>query len=395
LFTLVDYYSYFFLVKVRAPAPGPGGVVKRLFAGVVAIPAALPLAVVFLALADAPRADATCAGPVPASADLDTGTRERINALKATYEAVGRHAELPWTALAAVDYRESGNDPDRSALAGEPLGSANPDHPEVTTSSKTDSLERAAAYLKDLSASVYGVSLGPASTGQDMQLAFLAYNRGSIYRAAGVGPDRSPYVMNQADAAHADMTWPDIPGEPLAGRTEYGRYGAWTVFSRLGGAGGSCAGLSDVRIVRVAQEQLGLAEDPEGCNCGPQIQKFLGSSAGEAWCADFVSWVYATAGHPFSGGLDGGWRLPGVSGLRAWLVTNGIWHDRGDADVPRPGDVIVFRDDDHVGIVEALDGATVRTIEGNTSNAVGRRTYGDYATNPEILGWGRMRAPAP
>jgi hypothetical protein len=198
--------------------------------------------------------------------------------------------------------------------------------------------------------------------------------------------------MNQADAAHTDMTWPAVPGEPLAGRTEYGRYGAWTVFSRLGGAGGSCAGLSDVDIVRIAEQQLGLAEDPDGCNCGPQIAKFLGSSAGEEWCADFVSWVYMTAGHPFSGGLDGGWRLPGVSGLHAWLATNGVWHDRGDGDRPSPGDVIVFRDDEHTGIVEALDAGTVRTVEGNTSNQVGRRSYADYPTNPEILGWGRLRA---
>lgn len=354
--------------------------------------ATLPLAVVLLALAGAPHADAACAGPVPPSADLDAGTRERINALKATYQAVAAGAGVSWSALAALDYREAANDPGRSALAGEALGSANPDHLEVTTSTKEDSLQRAAGSLKGLAAEVYGVTLSPASSGQDMQLAFLAYNRGSIYRSAGVGPERSPYVMNQLDAGHTDMTWPDIPGEPLAGRTEYGRYGAWTVFSRLGGAGGSCAGLSDVAIVRIAQEQLGLAEDPDGCNCGPQIAKFLGSSAAEAWCADFVSWVYRTADHPFSGGVDGGWRLPGVSGLHAWLEANGIWHDRGAVDVPRPGDVIVFRDDDHTGIVESVDGTTVATIEGNTANQVGRRTYGDYATNPEVLGWGRMRA---
>lgn len=164
--------------------------------------------------------------------------------------------------------------------------------------------------------------------------------------------------------------------------------------ARLGGAGGGCAGLSDVDIVRIAQGQLGRREDPDGCNCGSQIQPYLGSSAGEQWCADFVSWVYREAGHPFTGGIDGGWRLPGVSGMRAWLEANGIWHDRGDGDQPRPGDVIVFRDDDHVGIVEALEAATVRTIEGNTSNEVGRGSYADYSTNPEVLGWGRMRAPA-
>ena len=371
----------------RAPS------VKQLVAGALVV-VALPLAVVFLAVAGAPTADAACTGAVPASANLDAGTLGRINALKATYESVGRDVALPWAALAAVDYRESGNDPARSALAGEPLGSPNPDHPEVTTSTKDDSLQRAAAYLKGLVGSVYGVTLGPASSGHALQLAFLAYNRGAIYRRAGVGPQRSPYVMNQADAGHTNMTWPDIPGEPLAGRTEYGRYGAWTVFVRLGGAGGSCAGLSDVDIVRIAQEQLGLTEIPDGCNCGPQIQKFLGSSPGEAWCADFVSWVYREAGHPFSGGVDDGWRLPGVAGMHSWLVANGIWHPRGNSDTPRPGDVIIFRDDDHVGIVESVDGTTVRSIEGNTSNHVGRRSYPDYTTNPEVLGWGRMRASA-
>jgi hypothetical protein len=198
--------------------------------------------------------------------------------------------------------------------------------------------------------------------------------------------------MNQLDAAHADMTWPDIPDEPLAGRTEYGRYGAWTVFSRLGGAGGGCTGLSDIDIVRIAQGQLGLAEQPDGCNCGAQIAKFLGSSHAEEWCADFVSWVYRQAGHPFSGGVDGGWRLPGVAGLHDWLATQGIWHDRRDAGTPQPGDVVIFRDDDHAGIVEFLDGTTLGSIEGNTSNEVGRRSYATYATNPEILGWGRMRA---
>ena len=362
---------------------------KRLGAGIATAFLAMPLAVVFLALASVPEAEA-CSGEVPASADLDGATRARINALKGAYEAVAQRKGLGWAALAAVDYRESGNDPARSALGGEPLGSANPDHPEVTTTTKENSLERAADHLRELAASVYGVEVSPTSSGQDLQLAFLAYNRGSTYRSAGVGPDRSPYVMNQTDAAHTDMVWPEIPGEPLAGRTEYGRYGAWTIFSRLGGANGSCAGLSDIEVVRIAQQQLGLHEIPDGCNCGPQIQKFLGSSAGEAWCADFVSWVYREAGHPFSGGVDGGWRLPGVAGMHAWLQANGVWADRGGSDRPQSGDVIVFRDDEHAGIVEALDGATVRTIEGNTANEVGRRSYSDYTTNPEIRGWGRI-----
>src|SRR5205823_5001711 len=157
-----------------------------------------------------------------------------------------------------------------------------------------------------------------------------------------------------------------------------------------------CGGLSDDDIVRIAQQQVGLREDPDGCNCGPQVQKFLGSSAGEYWCADFTSWVYNEAGHPFSGGADGGWRIPGVVAMHQWLADNGVWDDRSGADSPRPGDVITFRDDDHVGIVEAVEGTSVRTIEGNSANQVARRTYesADGGYSGEIVGWGRMKAAA-
>jgi len=375
--------------------------------GLLASPVVAVLGAVMLFTMLGPPADARRGGcgpgrAVPASADVAPGTLEAVNALKPSYELAAEAKGVPWTLLAAVDYRESGNDPNRSALSGEPIGEPNPDNPSTTTSSKLDSLERAAEHLKAMASSVYGVELSASSPAEDVKAALLAYNRGSIYKQAGASWDLSPYVMNQFDAGHTDMVWPSIPGEPLAGRTEYGRYGGWTLFVRLGGAAADgCAGLSDVELVRIAQQQLGLREDPDGCNCGPQIQKFLGSSAGEAWCADFVSWVYREANHPFSGGVDGGWRLPGVTGLRAWLEQNGIWHNRG-GDAPRPGDVIVFGDEDHTGIVERLDDAgtpadagddVIHTIEGNTSNEVGRRSYG--LGDAQVLGWGRMRAEAP
>ena len=384
------------------------GATPYVVAGLLATPVAamVGLLVLFTSLGPPPevaRGGGSCGPglPVPAAANLSPATVDAINNLKDSYEQAGREKGVPWTLLAAVDYRESNNDPQRSALSGEPIGDPNPDNPATTTTSKLDSIERAAEHIKAMASSVYGLELTAASPAEDVKSALLAYNRGSIYKNAGVGPDASPYVMNQLDAARTDMTWPSIPGEPLAGRVEYGRYGGWTVFARLGGAGADgCGGLSDVELVRVAQQQIGLHETPDGCNCGEQIQKFLGSSDAEPWCADFVSWVYATANHPFSGGVDGGWRLPGVSGVRAWLEQNGVWHDRGPGDVPGPGDVIVFGDEEHTGIVESLDDAgtpdpaddVIHTIEGNTSNEVGRRSYG--LNDPQVLGWGRMGAGA-
>lgn len=342
------------------------------------------------------EAQGTC-GPgelVPASADVPASAMAAINSLKADYEFVANQEGLSWSLLASIDYREDGNDPDRSMLGGEPIGTAAADSGQVSTS-KRDSIVRGARMLKGLASSVYGVSLTPGSGGDDVKKAVLAYNRGSIYQRAGAAPELSPYVMNQYDAAHKDMTWPPVSGEPLAGQVEYGRFGAFTLFTRLGGSAGNC-GLSANDIVRIAQQQIGLAETPDGCNCGEPIQKFLGSSAGEFWCADFVSWVYNEAGHPFTGGADGGWRIANVGVMHDYLAAHGRWFDATSAEDPAPGDVITFRDDEHVGIVESLDDAgtpsdksddRVHTIEGNTTNMVARRDYGRVGDT--IVGWGR------
>ncbi len=391
-----------------AAGPGAGAGVAA-GAVVVGPPLALVALVVLFAFGftSSPAAGCAAGGPLPASTDLSPATLAGIEALRPLYQEAAP-VGIAWPLLAAIDYRESGNDPARSALSGEPLGTPNPDNPSVTTTDKADSLARAARHLVAMGRSVYGVELGPSSTDTDVQLALLAYNRGSIYRSAGVGPEASPYVMNQLDGAHLDMVWPEVAGEPLAGVRELSRYGAWTVFVRLGGAATpGCGSASDVAVVAIAQAQLGLAEDPLGSNRGAGIAKFLGSAApvGEPWCADFASWVYAAAGTPFTGGLDGGWRLPAVVGVQAWFEANGTWVDRDQASfasalgpvpqpraAPQPGDAIVFAaaGQDHMGIVERVDGDVVQTIEGNSSDAVSRRRYRAYAANAEIVGWGRM-----
>ena len=348
----------------------------------------------YMGLTPPPTVDASsgpCSGPVSAAADVPPATREAINALQADYEGVASAKGLPWPLLAAIDYRENSNDPSRSTLSGEPIGTANPDNPGTTTTSKRQSIELAADHIKAMASSVYGVILTASSGDEDIKQALLAYNRGYIYKRAGATADQSPYVMNQADAAHTDMIWPDIAGEPLAGRREVGRFGGWTLFSRLGGSGAAgCGSLSDVDIVRIAQGEIGTSEDNPGsdCDCGA-VLKYQGSTGPEDWCADFVSWVYKEAGRPFTGGLDGGWRLPGVAGLRSWLQNNGTFYERGSADPPMAGDVVIFSGDSHTGIVESVSGDRVQTIEGNSGDMVKRR---DYSVNDSyIVGWGRQR----
>lgn len=64
----------------------------------------------------------------------------------------------------------------------------------------------------------------------------------------------------------------------------------------------------------------------------------------------------------------------------------GRWHK----NAPQPGDQIFFSyspgEYSHTGIVEEVNGDTVTTIEGNTSDSVGRRTYN--VGNQSIAGYG-------
>ena len=90
-----------------------------------------------------------------------------------------------------------------------------------------------------------------------------------------------------------------------------------------------------------------------------------------AWCAMFVSWVFAQAGAT----------CPGIpKAYVPWIESDAeaAGAVRGDRTDARPGDVVLFDwggdgSPDHVGIVEGNAGGFLRTIEGNVSRCVARR----------------------
>lgn len=98
----------------------------------------------------------------------------------------------------------------------------------------------------------------------------------------------------------------------------------------------------------------------------------------DAWCATFVSAMAIKCGLTAI--------LPTECGCEKMIELFkklGSWQE-DDAYVPQPGDVIFYDWDDsgsgdnrgysdHVGIVEKVSGSTITIIEGNMSNAVGRR----------------------
>jgi hypothetical protein len=135
-------------------------------------------------------------------------------------------------------------------------------------------------------------------------------------------------------------------------------------------------GTGGAGALAAAQSQVGVAEQPPGSNDGPQIAEFRTATAGSGvgpWCAYFTSWAAAQAGVPLG---EAGQGFGSVSALYGWAQRTGRATPAGPGVRPNPGDLIVWGGR-HIGIVESVDpDGSIHTIEGNSSNAVSRRSYG-------------------
>ena len=117
---------------------------------------------------------------------------------------------------------------------------------------------------------------------------------------------------------------------------------------------------------------------------------YNGKKNGYAWCDVFVDYLFVKCF-----GFETGRNMlcqPKYSAGAGCLYSAeyykqaGRWHK----NAPQPGDQIFFSyspgEYSHTGIVEEVVGDTVTTIEGNTSDSVGRRTYN--IGNQSIAGYG-------
>src|SRR5919198_4995199 len=135
------------------------------------------------------------------------------------------------------------------------------------------------------------------------------------------------------------------------------------------------AGTAGQRAIAAAQAEVGVTEQPPGSNDSPRIAQYRQATAGSGvgpWCAYFASWAARQAGVPLG---DQGQGFGAVSDVWAWAQRSGKAIQPG-SQTPQPGDLIVWGGR-HIGIVESVDAdGSIHTIEGNSSNAVSRRTYG-------------------
>lgn len=110
-----------------------------------------------------------------------------------------------------------------------------------------------------------------------------------------------------------------------------------------------------------------------------------GTSIGYAWCAAFVTWCLRQGGVP----ADVAVSEISCQRMTDWYRDNSTYYRRTDGYRPIPGDIIMFRygsgGANHVGLVVGVENGRVYTIEGNTSDMVGLRSYS--LQNTAILGY--------
>jgi hypothetical protein len=151
-------------------------------------------------------------------------------------------------------------------------------------------------------------------------------------------------------------------------------------------------------IISIAMAQAGYGPNEVGKTLGRypyRLRRYL--RPGEAWCSEFVSWVYKAAGGPFTDGYKLEWMLKSSEEIRRWFKRHRTFVSRKDVQwntfYPKPGDYIRYQyaSGGHSGIVSKCEGSTLYTIEGNVNNMVVLRTIDNWRSRSDIDGIGLRR----
>lgn len=162
-------------------------------------------------------------------------------------------------------------------------------------------------------------------------------------------------------------------------------------------------------VVDLAESEVGYHEkasnanldDPSGNSGGNNWTKYArdldalpnfynGKKNGYAWCDIFVDWLFVQCF-----GAERGRQMlyqPEQSAGAGCLYSAGYFKQANafHRTNPRVGDQVFFSyspgEYSHTGIVVDVNGNTITTVEGNTSDSVGRRTY--ETSNRSIAGYG-------
>lgn len=127
------------------------------------------------------------------------------------------------------------------------------------------------------------------------------------------------------------------------------------------------------KALEIAITQIGEEEVPRGSNWGVPVKDYLASvgiSFPASWCMAFIYWCFRNASVELNvpnkavqtGGVLAAWNKG-----QMYAITD-----------PQAGDVFIMdfgHGLGHTGIIEAIDGDNLKTIEGNTNDTGSREGY--------------------
>lgn len=123
----------------------------------------------------------------------------------------------------------------------------------------------------------------------------------------------------------------------------------------------------------------------------PHNQTYYSQGIKEAWCADFVSWIFMKADYPFANPNSGSWRIPGTMTLLDYFRSTNEWQPYNAIIKPSPGDVVIYdtkgRFGQHTNIVVAVNNNKIITVDGNSANTIRLSQYDWTDRKMKILGY--------
>lgn len=358
-------------------------------------------------------ADETCdisqADVIGSDVDLPTITvnklkaaqvAEKVEANKARYVHAQEQTGVPWQLIAALHYREAGLNPNGSVTNGAPLGSGvNADGVNIPADPNEDAVVGANIF-KSNAKNVYGVDI--VASGADTSTygkAYVAYNRGFMYKNWNKPWNKSPYAMNGYDDRHMNMKWTDAdsyatPGgaqlNSLSGSVD-GAVGALAVVKYLGGvtltnvdeceSSGSIADTGN--IVETAKSLAWHKTIPDGrtskSDATPAYQRAMprynGSTGTYEWtdCGVFVSTVMHMSG------ADKQFPLRGTSVMLPYVRDSGKYEvdESPTLEELEPGDILVK--DGHISLYAGNLGNGFLGMEASLGGHVP-----DYSTSGDV-----------
>ena len=152
-------------------------------------------------------------------------------------------------------------------------------------------------------------------------------------------------------------------------------------------------------FIQIANNEYETCGNVKG---GDKYRKwYTGAADGAPWCATFVSYIAYKANILDTAIVKFADCDAGIKWFREKNQFNYTeYYEAGNSYVPQRGDLIFFssnknkNDSTHVGIIEECDGSIIKTIEGNSGNAIKKRSYSISNETGTILGYATPNYPS-